>query len=197
MADVVNAFVQSPNYKRGALFVIYDEWGGFFDHVRPPRVPDDRSTRDINEDFGQMGFRTPTVAVSPYSRGKKNRTKFRVDHAVYGHESILKLISYRFGLGFLNRRHRYTRNIGRSFDWARPDFDPPKLPDPPQIATQPCGLGGGDVQDSQLAHASDLAELETLAHRFKVPVYEGKTHQIFREPDSLRKALRGDRYVSR
>jgi phospholipase C len=34
MADVVGAFVGSPSYRRGALFVIYDEWGGFFDHVR-------------------------------------------------------------------------------------------------------------------------------------------------------------------
>jgi phospholipase C len=193
MADVVSAFVQSPNYRRGALFIVYDEWGGFFDHVRPPRVPDDRSTRDLNTDFGQMGFRIPAVTVSPYTRGKKTRTRFRVDHAVYGHESILKLISYRFGLGFLNRRHRYARNIGRSFDWARPDFDPPQLPDPPQIVTQPCTLGGGAVQDSQAAHANDLAGLEALAHRFRVPVYEGKTHQIFREPDSLRLALRADR----
>ena len=39
-----NAFVESPNYRRGALFIIYDEWGGFFDHVRPPRVPDDRAS---------------------------------------------------------------------------------------------------------------------------------------------------------
>jgi phospholipase C len=29
MADVVNAFVSSPSYRRGALFVLYDEWGGF------------------------------------------------------------------------------------------------------------------------------------------------------------------------
>ena len=35
MADVVNAFVRSPNYRRGAMFVVYDEWGGFFDHVAP------------------------------------------------------------------------------------------------------------------------------------------------------------------
>ena len=68
MADVVRAFVDSPNYRRGALFVIYDEWGGFFDHVRPPRVPDDRSTGNFDTDFGQMGFRIPAVAVSPYSR---------------------------------------------------------------------------------------------------------------------------------
>ena len=34
MSDVVNAFIESPQWKRGALFIVYDEWGGFFDHVR-------------------------------------------------------------------------------------------------------------------------------------------------------------------
>ena len=38
MADVVNAFVASPNYRRGALFIVYDEWGGFFDHVQARRA---------------------------------------------------------------------------------------------------------------------------------------------------------------
>ena len=51
-----------PSGKRGALFIVYDEWGGFFDHVAPPRVPDLRSNRDINNDFGQMGFRIPAIA---------------------------------------------------------------------------------------------------------------------------------------
>src|SRR5947208_3482469 len=40
MADVVHAFLASPHWQNGALFVVYDEWGGFFDHVRPPSVPD-------------------------------------------------------------------------------------------------------------------------------------------------------------
>ena len=76
MADVVNAFVRSPNSTRGALFVIYDEWGGFFDHVRPPRVPDDRASPDLNQDFGQMGFRTPAVAISPYARRRRKQPDF-------------------------------------------------------------------------------------------------------------------------
>jgi phospholipase C len=193
MADVVNAFVTSPNYRRGALFIIYDEWGGFFDHVRPPRVPDNRSTRNLNTDFGQMGFRIPAVSVSPYTRGPRSRTRYRVDHGIYGHESILKLISYRFGLGYLNRRHRYTRNIGHSFDWKHPDFMPPKLPDPPQIASAPCTLGGGDVLDSGGAHVGDLVKLEGMAERVGTPVYEGKPHQIFTKPDSVRKALAASR----
>jgi phospholipase C len=89
MADVVNDFVRSPAYRRGALFVVYEEWGGFFDHVRPPRVPDDRASADLYEDFGQMGFRIPAVAVSPYARASPGG--FRVDHGLYGFESILAL----------------------------------------------------------------------------------------------------------
>ena len=190
MADVVNAFVSSPNYRRGALFVIYDEWGGFFDHVRPPHVPDDRASAALDEDFGQMGFRIPALAVSPYSRGIRRRsTDFRVDHGQYGHESILKLISYRFGLGDLNLRQSAARNIGLSFDWEHPDFDAPALPDPPEVATAPCSLGGGDVLDSQAAHASDLAALEQLAERFGVPSYEGKLGDIFTLPDTMQRAV--------
>ena len=188
MADVVNAFVRSPNYRRGIMFVIYDEWGGFFDHVRPPRVVDERANRDQEEDFAQMGFRIPALAISPWSRARGGG--FRVDHGLYGHESILKFISYRFGLGYLNKRHRYTRNIGRSFEWKDPDFDRPPLPDAPQVASAPCSAGGAGVVDSQQAHANDLAGLEDLAHRFDVPTYDGKTHQIFTSPDSVKRNYR-------
>jgi phospholipase C len=199
-ADVVNAFVRSPCYPRGALFLIYDEWGGFFDHVPPPHVPDDRANSDLFEDFGQMGFRVPAIAVSPYARRAKprwpwergngyGRKRFDIDHGLYGHESILKFISYRFGLGDLNTRMQYANNIGRSFEWHRPDFEVPSLPDPPEIVTQPCALGGGDVLDSQEAHAGDLAELEAVADRYKLPVYEGKPSDIFTAPDSIKKGL--------
>jgi phospholipase C len=190
MADVVNAFVSSPCYRRGALFVIYDEWGGFFDHVRPPSVPDDRASADLNENFGQMGFRIPALAVSPFARGgRRSSSRFRVDHGVYGHESILKLISYRFGLGDLTLRMARARNIGLSFDWEHADFDAPALPDPPEVATAPCALGGGDVLDSQAAHAGDLAALEGLAERFGVPSYEGKLGDIFTLPDTMQRAV--------
>jgi len=198
MGDVVGAFVASPNYERGALFVVYDEWGGFFDHIRPPHVPDDRASTDLNQDFGQMGFRVPAVTISPYTRRRRKpwESRFgfrsddlRVDHGLYGHESILKLIAYRFGLGDLTTRMRFARNIGRSFDWHHPDFERPALPDPPEIATRPCALGGGDVEDTQLAHASDLAEIEEIAERNRVPVYEGKMGDIFRLPDSVKQGV--------
>jgi phospholipase C len=201
MADIARAFIHSNKFKRGALFIIYDEWGGFFDHVRPGRVPDDRASDDINQDFGQLGFRVPAVALSPYARRAKKRWKwerdfdgsgahhFNVNHGQWAHESILKLISYRFGLGDLNTRMKWTNNIGYSFQWDRPDFVVPDLPDPPAIVTQPCALGGGDVADTQLAHESDLKDIEKVADRYNLPVYEAKPHQIFRDPDSVKKGL--------
>ena len=90
MSDVVHAFMESPQWERGAIFVVYDEWGGFFDHVRPPRVPDVRNSRKLDEDFGQMGFRIPALVLSPYAR------RGHVDHGTYGFESIIKLLRYRF-----------------------------------------------------------------------------------------------------
>ena len=95
----------------GALFIVYDEWGGFFDHVVPPRVPDLRSSTDLNKDFGQMGLRIPAVVVSPYAR------RGHVDHSIYGFESILKMIRYRYGLPPLTPRDLYANNIAAAFDF--------------------------------------------------------------------------------
>ena len=112
-----------------------------------------------------------------------------MDHGLYGHESVLKLISYRFGLGDLTLRQSAARNIGLSFEWEHADFEPPALPDPPEVATAPCALGGGDVLDSQAANAGDLVALEQLAERFGVPVYEGTLGDIFTLPDTIQRAV--------
>jgi phospholipase C len=133
MADVVHAFMASPQWRRGALFIVYDEWGGFFDHVVPPRVPDLRASSSVANDFGQMGFRIPAVLVSPYAR------RGHVDHSIYGFESILKMIRYRYGLPPLTPRDLYAHNIAAAFDFeAKPDYAPPDLPTPPQIMGQAC-----------------------------------------------------------
>ncbi len=146
MSDVVHAFLESPQWKRGALFIVYDEWGGFFDHVTTPRVPDDRNSRDISEDFGLMGFRIPAVGISPYLR------RGDVAHTTYAFESILKMIEYRFGLRPLTRRDRYAANIARSFDWrGKPRLEVPELPDPPAVVSAPCAA-------SSIGARSDAAE---------------------------------------
>ena len=185
MSDVVHAFLESPHWHSGALFIVYDEWGGFFDHVRPPSVPDARQSSDINADFGQMGYRIPAVALSPYlPRGA-------VSHLQCGFESIIKLASSTFGLGDLTVRDANANNIGASFDFNNPDFTVPDLPDPVAIVSKPCTFGGGDLitQQSAQAHANDLADLELLAERFGYGVGSGAPDQVFRSPDSVKKAL--------
>lgn len=150
IADVVHAFMESPQWRRGALFIVYDEWGGFFDHVVPPRVPDLRASRDPNRDFGQMGFRIPAVLVSPYAR------RGHVDHTIYGFESILKLIRYRFDLPPLTPRDLFANSIAHAFDWERPDFEPPELPTPAHVFATACpgtpliDSGGIGVDDGGL-----------------------------------------------
>ena len=190
MSDVTHAFLESPQYKRGAMFINYDEWGGFFDHVRPPFVPDDRENRaDLQENWGFAGFRIPGVAISPFTR------QGGVSHLQVTHESILKLISYKFGLGHLNKRHRYASNIGRSFHWKRKNMNPPALPDPVAIAATPCSLGGSSRNadgTSARPKPHDMVELETsgLLDRLGYKVRDASYDQIFREPDSVRRALR-------
>jgi phospholipase C len=160
MSDVVHAFLESPQWKRGALFIVYDEWGGFFDHVAPPRVPDIRNSRDINKDFGLMGFRIPAVGVSPYlHRG-------HADHGTYGFESILKMIEYRFGLAPLTKRDAYAQNIARAFDWhGRPRTSVPELPDPPTVVSAPCessSSGGMAATADQPERPNDHSMMELV-----------------------------------
>jgi phospholipase C len=194
MSDVVHAFMESPQYKRGALFVVYDEWGGFFDHVPPPRVPDDLMNNNHAEDWGQMGFRIPAMTISPFVRPGA------VSHATLGFESILKLISHKFALGHLTKRHRYAYNIGRTMEWRRPRMEPPELPDPGRVASNPCPTGGEESAGfpdpttglplPRRPKEHDLVSLETSGYLdmlgFDVPpaTYES----VFRNPDTVRRA---------
>ena len=80
-----------------------------------------------------MGLRIPAVVVSPYAR------RGYVDHSIYGFESILKMIRYRYGIGPLTPRDLYTNSIAASFDWeSKPDYDVPALPTPPHIMGTAC-----------------------------------------------------------
>jgi phospholipase C len=185
MADVVHAFMESPQFKRGALFITYDEWGGFFDHVAAPRVPDQRNDADIDKDFGLMGFRVPTIAVSPWVR------RGNVEHSIYGFESILKMICYRFGIPPLNLRVAEANNIARSFDWQhRPRLDVPDLPRPEHVVSQPC-MGNPDGAEAVRASDHDLLDLVTSGYldRLGFDYRPASAASTFREPSRVVQAL--------
>ena len=185
MSDITHAFIESPQYRRGAMFIDYDEWGGFFDHVEPRFVPDDRASRKLSENFSMTGFRVPGVAISPYTRGG------RVSHMQVTPESILKLISYRFGLGFLTKRHRYATNIGRSFNWDATDFEPPgDLRDPAGVLSTPCPFQAARPAGAPAPHSEMRALIESgYLERVGAEVLDATPDRIFREPDRIRRAL--------
>jgi phospholipase C len=106
---VYRAVTQSPNWGHTLLVINYDEWGGFYDHIRPG------TAHDARPDLGtqQRGFRVPCLLVSPFV---KRRT---IARQTYDHTSILKLISWRWGLPPLTARDRHARNIGEVLDFSR------------------------------------------------------------------------------
>ena len=117
---------------KGALFLDYDEHGGFYDHVPPPPacVPDDippmLQTGDTPGAFDRYGIRVPAVVVSPYAR------PHYVSHRVYDHTSVLRFIETRFDLPALTRRDANADPMLRLFKFSRPAFaTPPSLPAAP------------------------------------------------------------------
>jgi phospholipase C len=200
MSDIVHAFLNSSNFQTGAMFINYDEWGGFFDHVAPPLLPasaDDNSALGFN----QVGMRVPGVIVSPYApRGA-------VSHFNYDHASILAMIEYKFGLAPLTSRDASAKtdptqmgpndlaNIGLAFDFANPNFGVPELPVPQTVVSKPCATAdltdGIDVPPQEQAPHAELREmvtsgyLERVGYDFEPPRLE----QVFSSPDSIRQGL--------
>jgi phospholipase C len=185
MSEVVHAFMSSPQWKRGALFIVYDEPGGFFDHVPPPRVPDIRESRDLAKDFGQMGFRIPAVVVSPWVK------RGYVNHGVWGFESILKMIEYRFGVGPLTRRDAYAHNIARSFDWkSKPRLVPPALPTPPMVVSQPCSHPAAQAASRPKPHDMTVLRTSGYLERLGFDYRPATASAMFREPTKIEALLR-------
>jgi phospholipase C len=156
LSQVIRAFTTSPQWRRGALFVNYDEWGGFFDTQVPASVPDDRHhPTDLASDFGQRGFRCPAAVVSPFARRGELGSQLTAN--TYDHTSILKFIEWRFGMPPLTVRDKNAQNIGEVLNLAKPDFSEPEIrayTAPPE-ALGPCG--------DHAAPASDAQQLALLA----------------------------------
>lgn len=75
VTSLVNAVMQSPNWSSTAIFVTWDDWGGFYDHVVPPVVDD-----------SGLGLRVPALVISPYARAGY------IDHQTHSFDSYLKFI---------------------------------------------------------------------------------------------------------
>ncbi len=129
VADNINALMASSAWATSAIFLAWDEHGGYYDHVvPPPAVIPDASVMgygpgDPHELLDEYGIRVPVVAVSPYSKPNF------VSHVVHDHTSILKFIETRFGLPSLTARDAAADPMLEFFDFNTATFlSPPSLP---------------------------------------------------------------------
>jgi phospholipase C len=103
----LNALMQGPDWPTTVVFIAWDDFGGFYDHVVPPVV----------DKFG-LGPRVPLLIISPYSRAGY------ISHTQYEFASILKFIEVRFGLPALTNRDLVANNMLDSFDFNQNPLPP-------------------------------------------------------------------------
>jgi phospholipase C len=150
LSQVVNAVMQSPQWPTTLLVWTYDEGGGYYDHVPPPRavrpdsVPPMLAASDPRGDvFNRYGFRVPSGIVSPYAR------KDYVSSVVHDFTSILKLVETKWNLPALTYRDAAADNLLDSVDLTGPPafLTPPTLAAPidPLIAERCLTKGPGTI----------------------------------------------------
>jgi phospholipase C len=139
LSQAFHAVAAGPDWDSTVFIVTYDEWGGFFDHVAPPRaVAPNRVDPDLVGGRALLGFRVPTIVASPWSRGWWWFP--RVHHGTFDHTSILKLIEWRWGLAPLTARDALADvlNLAAVLDLERPRSAVPWLPRPAAPAPIDC-----------------------------------------------------------
>jgi phospholipase C len=119
IADVYNAIKNSPNWERTVLIVLFDEHGGFFDHVRPPEAkntdpqgrvydgntPGFRQGKDPTFAFDLLGLRVPALVISPFIEWNT------VNHHIYDHVSLLSAVTSLAGIPGDIYPHRFPQGL--------------------------------------------------------------------------------------
>ena len=120
--EVVDAIMRSPMWSDTAIFITWDDWGGFYDHVAPRQV-----------DRVGFGSRVPLLVISPYGR------QGFVLHREGEFSSVLRFVEDNWGLTQLTARDRAAKNLTEAFDFAQEPRPPEPLPlrDCPDAAPSP------------------------------------------------------------
>ncbi|MBV8196499.1 MAG: hypothetical protein JO263_00055 [Candidatus Eremiobacteraeota bacterium] len=105
VAQVVNAIGASPSWKTTAILIVWDDWGGWYDHVAPPG----------KRSYGGLGFRVPLIVVSPFAKAAY------VSHGQYEFGSIVRFVEDNWGLPRLGTTDQRARDfVGDFFDFKQP-----------------------------------------------------------------------------
>jgi phospholipase C len=132
IAQVINAVMTGPLWKKTLLIWTYDEHGGYYDHVPPPPAlaPDDippmpPAGEPVYNGFHQYGFRVPCAVVSPWARPNY------VSHQVFDHTSTCALVESKWNLPAMTYRDANANAMLDMLDLSTPTFlTPPALAQP-------------------------------------------------------------------
>jgi phospholipase C len=102
VGDLVNAIGQSPFWNSTAILISWDDWGGWYDHVKPPQV-----------DLMGLGFRVPLIVVSPWAR------QGYISHQQHEFGSFLRFAEEAFSLPSLGTRDAVSDDLSDCFDWTQ------------------------------------------------------------------------------
>jgi len=151
VAKVVNALMHGPGWKNTAFFLTYDEHGGYYDHVPPPRAIAPDNVGPVQPPgqpvltaggFDRYGFRVPLVVASPWARARY------VSNIVQDHTSITAFIERKWNLPAMTFRDANAHPMTDYFDFTAPV---PPFAEPPKLAAAP-GLARGLAE----CHAAGL-----------------------------------------
>lgn len=140
VTKLVNALMESPSWKDSVIFLTWDDYGGFYDHVPPPTV----------DAFG-YGPRVPTIVISPYAKPG------HISHHIYDFTSMLKFIEERWSLQHLTARDGRANNMADCFDFEQKPNAPLIIPVPPDLSAVR-GRTSGPICNFIPFVSTDLAE---------------------------------------
>jgi phospholipase C len=137
----MNALMSGPDWSSTAVFLVWDDFGGYFDHVKPPSV--DR--------YG-YGPRVPLLVISPYARAGF------ITHTTYDFTSVLKTAEEILTLPSLTSRDRAARDLLDAFDFSQRPLAP--------MVLQPrsCPAGFSRLQYAQYVRAALSQTLSAYLH---------------------------------
>ncbi len=116
---VINAALASPQWGSMAMFLVWDDWGGFYDHVEPPVVETWTDGTPL-----RYGFRVPCIVISPFARSRF------VSHETHSFVSVLHFAETVYGLPPLNQRDASASALLDCFDFGQTPLQPGPLPMP-------------------------------------------------------------------
>jgi phospholipase C len=102
----LRALCEGPLWSKSVVFIVWDDWGGFHDHVEPPVVERDAAGRPL-----RYGHRVPCLVVSPYAK------RGYISSQPQSHLSLLSFAEHAFGLPPLNERVREAGSMADCFDF--------------------------------------------------------------------------------